>query len=319
MDIFKTLFFRTLLNGFVEDEGGSDSILGIEESGENNEESNGEDEGEVGKDKEQGKQREPSWRDELLPDDLKGLPLFEKYNSPQEALKAFAEAQKLIGKKGIIPPGENATDEEKAEFMKQVYKAIGEEVPEKAENYELPDVEDLPEELKDYDAMLKDKIITYAAKKGFSNQRAVEAYEMAQEILVDSYNESVRQQEEAIKGLESALREEWGKSYDTNLSKAKSLAQKFDPTIKSFLRQNEHDPRLIKMLVDIADMVSEDTLKGEPKKMVLSPEDARREILRIKADANHPFNVPDHPEHQLAVEQMDDLYRQAYPELQETR
>ena len=307
MELFKALFYGTpLMFGMWMDE-----AEGGEAEGENESES---EESQSGSEQSQS----GSWRDDILPDDLKGMPLFEKYNSPQDALKAFAEAQKLIGKKGILPPSEGATDEEKAEFVKQVYQALGEEVPEEVDGYEFDEIEDLPEELKDFDATLKDKILTYAKDKHLSKQRANELYNIAQELLVESYNNNIEATDQAIKAAETALRKEWGKAYDTKLANASKLAKQFDEATQSFLKQHEGDPRLIKLLATMAEKVSEDNLKGTPKPMVLTPEAAKEEIIHIKADPNHPFNNPDHPEHSLAVSKMDDLYRQAYPELQET-
>src|ERR1043166_4213884 len=52
-----------------------------------------------------------SWRDSL-PDDIKGNATLANVQSVQDLAKGYIHAQGLIGKKGIIPPGDKASDEE---------------------------------------------------------------------------------------------------------------------------------------------------------------------------------------------------------------
>ena len=66
--------------------------------------------------------------------------------------------------------------------------------------------------------------------------------------------------------------------------------------------------------------MGEDQLGGTAKPLTKTPDEARAEILRIKADGmskepKHPFNIEDHPERPMAMEQMNTLYKLAHPEL----
>ena len=72
---------------------------------------------------------EPSWRDSL-PDDLKGAAWLSKYKTPEDALRGFAEAQKLIGSKLSVPK-DDAPKEEWDKF----YASLGR--PEAPDKYDL--------------------------------------------------------------------------------------------------------------------------------------------------------------------------------------
>ena len=80
---------------------------------------------------------EPSWRDSL-PDDLKGAAWLSKYKTPEDALRGFAEAQKLIGSKLSVPK-DDAPKEEWDKF----YASLGR--PEAPDKYDLGVPETLPE------------------------------------------------------------------------------------------------------------------------------------------------------------------------------
>lgn len=84
------------------------------------------------------------WR----PEALRGEKSLEKYKSQDDALKALVEAQKLIGKKaeGIVPPAEDAPQEEKDAFSAKLRELRGVPSEDKvAEAYAVAAPEGAPE------------------------------------------------------------------------------------------------------------------------------------------------------------------------------
>ena len=303
----------------------SDTILGdglnntdIEESQSEEQREEQSEEQNASHNDEQIEQQVKSWRDDLLPDDIKGEPLFEKYQSPQEAFKAFVEAQKLIGKKGIIPP-EGEDEGLRKEFLKEVYEKIGEELPEDPADYEIPEVEDIPDELK---AMNEEDVEAFkdiAHKAGLTKRQAEEIYKLYIEQEKKRYNEFVRAGDELQQQAEDRLREKWGKAYDVKVRKIQTLVSKLGSNeLIEKVRSNPYignDPDMVEFLGKVVDLMSEDVIGGEPRRATMTPEEAKSEIYKIKMDNSHPFNDQGHPEHKIAKERMNELYKLAYPEL----
>jgi len=276
----------------------------------------GEDEGDEGEDKEEDegeseKPKKTSWRDNLE-DDLKGHPIFEKYSSQYEANKALVKAQELIGKKGIIPPDENASKEDWDNF----YKELGR--PEKAEDYTLPEVEGLPEDLP-IDETLQNDFKTWAHEAGLTQKQVNFIYEKYQQAMGAFFTGLEDAKTEQRNKAETNLRQKLGKAYDAKINIAKKLIKNATEEEKSFFEEHGNDPRLIGFLIRQAEWIGEDKLAGIPKTLTMTPEEAKAEILRIKGDPKHPFNIEDHPEREMARVHMDNLYKLAYPELAEKK
>lgn len=68
---------------------------------------------------------------------LREHPEFAKFKSPADLARAYAGQLSVIGRKaiGLLPPGEDATDEERAAFDKELRKAM--KVPETVDGYEI--------------------------------------------------------------------------------------------------------------------------------------------------------------------------------------
>lgn len=66
---------------------------------------------------------------------LRDHPVLQKYGSKDEAVKALVHAQKQLGKpvQGLVAPGEDASDEDRAAFQTQLRSMIG--MPESVEDY----------------------------------------------------------------------------------------------------------------------------------------------------------------------------------------
>lgn len=76
------------------------------------------------------------WRS-MVPEGFRDKAWLSKYKTPEDLFKGIDEMQGVLGKKavGLVPPGENATDEEKATYQGELRKALG--VPDKPEGYQI--------------------------------------------------------------------------------------------------------------------------------------------------------------------------------------
>jgi len=286
--------------------GGEGEGEGDGEGGEGSEGAGEGKEGEEGAGKE-GDKGTPSWRDDLG-DDIKDNPLFDKYGSRDDALRALVGAQDLIGKKGLIQPDENSSKDEWDNF----YKDLGR--PESAEKYTLPEIEGLPEGLPIDDNLTND-FKAWAHEAGLNQNQVNLVYGKYQTSMATMFNGIEEAKVTAKNEAETDLRAEWGKAFPEKKALVDKLIKHASEKELAFFTEHGNDPRLVSFFARIGGMMGEDQLGGTPKGLTKTPDEARAEILRIKADMTHPFNQEDSPERPMAMAAMNLLYKLAHPEL----
>lgn len=248
-----------------------------------------------------------NWRDSL-PDDIKAHATLEKFNSVADLAKSHLEVQKLIGRKGIIPPAEGASEEEIGKF----YNELGR--PEKVEDYKLEDVK-LPEGV-NIDDNLKTDFLNVAHKVGLLPHQvnALRAWQI--ENMGNAVKLSDENHNKEVDAAETKLRQEWGNAYDAKVALGKKVVNKYNAK-EAFGDDLDKNPRVIKLLADIGGDLGEDTLGEGTAIMVKTPDDAQKEISLIRNNPKHPYHIPGHVEHQAALKQMNDLYKMGYPDKKE--
>jgi len=252
---------------------------------------------------------EPNWRD-TLPDNLKAHPLFEKYNSPHEALAAFVDAQKLIGPEKIIMPGKDADDKE---WNERVFDRLGR--PKEAKDYQLPLDLTIPKDLP-MSEKLTQGFREQAHKLGILPKQFQGLYKWFMNEQIAQYNDIITANKATADESRTALRTEWGAAFDQNLSIAERVMQTYgNENVINFIKQNglNADANFVKFLHNIGKVLSEDQLTGKPPSLTMSPEEAKAELSKMENDPKHPLFNENHPEHKVALEKRDMLYRQAYP------
>ena len=147
-----------------------------------------------------------SWFDSL-PDDVKGNESYAslKDKALPDVLKEYTDAQGRL-QNAIVPPGENATTEQKKEFETQVRKLLG--VPEKVEDYKLT----LPPEVP-----ANDPVVASIVASGFANGLN---QTQVQEVL----NAGIKSITEFKEAQKFVAREEiqklWGDQFQANVDLA---------------------------------------------------------------------------------------------------
>lgn len=172
-----------------------------------------------------------------------------RYRSVTDLAKAYINAERTIGKKGVIIPGQNATPEEMAAFDK----ALG--VPEKAEDYgklrpeKIPrNVSWSPEIEKIYFDYARQNHIPAETMRGLMNLHAKQLELHQQQFIkgIDNKRETGR----------ASLRHVWRDDYDKNIATAQRVAHKYGVS-------PDHEgwtPEMTRLVVAMAKANKEDTV-----------------------------------------------------------
>ena len=217
-----------------------------------------------------------SWRD-TLPDDLKSDATLNKYSDIPNLAKAHIELQKLIGQKGIIKPGKEASPEQ----IKAFREALG--IPSDPSKYDMGEF--------DKSITMPPETLEWARKMGAEHGiepaalKAVMSDYMKQEALLESAQEKAVQAEiaEGFKGLRS----EWGEAFNQNLTRANFAAQKLGgqgliDRLEEFGADN--DPVIIKAFAEAAKLYGEDRLReagaGDGRQ---TPQELDGEIAQVRS------------------------------------
>jgi hypothetical protein len=246
----------------------------------------------------------PEWLTSLPPE-LRDAPSLKRYGSVQDLARAYTEAETLIGRKGIIPPGENDPPEVHRKFRE----ALG--VPEKPEGYALKPPAGVPEGTftPESAAMFQ----SWAHKHGLTPKQAqglLEDYlgSTAQGLAANEQARAAKV-EEAV----TTLRGEWGAAYDAKVERANRALKQFggDDLVAALAETGlANDPRMIRAWAAIGEKMGEDNPAGlgtgRSAGGVLTPAEATAELRRIMGKGA-PIWDRKHPEHQWAVQRRDAL------------
>ena len=249
-----------------------------------------------------------------LPAELKDDPTIKGVKDIPAMADMLVRAQKLVGAKGIIKPGKDATPEEIGAY----YNAIGR--PEKPEGYKLP-VENMPDGIK-LDDGLVNSFRTFAHENGITEQ-AFGALIRYQANMVAQQSKAAQDAlESTVNTNVDALRKEWGQAYDQNDRLATRAIETYGgPEALEWMKQNPTlatNPALVKLFAKMGREISDDTIRGggPDQNYQLSPADAKLKIsqkMGDKAFTDVYFNAQ-HAGHAAAKAEMTRLHEIANPE-----
>jgi len=213
------------------------------------------------------------YNSDSLPDGVKGAESLKVIKSVADLAKRTVNAEKMVGKKGIVMPGENATEAEWGEF----YTAIGR--PTTPDKYEA----DIPEDMTSlFDDTRMQSLRDRAFKLGVTGEQFKEfiagEVEEASRILSEQDQEAARVRDEA----ELGLKREWGNAYDEKIHIVKRLiADTFgnsETDRLEFLSTYGNDPTFIRFAAAVGSrLVEHKALVAE-----LTQETPTQALSRIK-------------------------------------
>lgn len=248
---------------------------------------------------------QPSWRD-TLPDDLKADAGLAAFTDVAGLAKSYISTKAMVGKKGVIVPGQNATDEEWGAF----YKSAGQ--PE-IDKFELK----LPEG-KEFNKDLVGKFKEWSHKSGLLPRQAQKILESFVGFEEEMMKTRLTNQETLKNSAIEGLKKEWGEAWGTKTAAAKRFLVEvggqdaWDWHEKTGMGE---DPTFLKLAAAAgAMMAGESGLKGDGGgKLGQTPDEIQKEINDILGNKSHPINDPRHPSHQAEQKLMEARWKRLYP------
>lgn len=264
-----------------------------------------------------------------ISEDLRDDPSLQDFKDINGLAKSYINLNKKLGN-SINIPTEDASDEAKQAFYDKIdslpefvkvpspdnqeeinkfYNKLGR--PEKPEDYDFtmddPALNEIAASLPDQ----QKKFAEFAHSQGLSKS-AVKA--LTQYQLEDA----LAQQQQALDYKEQSiqtLKQQWGGDYDARLQGANAVLKMYNKdhpnAIQDLMNTAGSNPALISMMSDLANVYKETGNKGLEQSISygMTPEKASQQIDEIYTNLQHPFHIMGHPDHEKALEKMEELYK----------
>ncbi len=258
------------------------------------------------------------WTTGVSPE-VKSLIETKGYKSVNDLASAYINAERAIGADKLVLPGKDA----KPEDWDPVHERLGWPKAKGAEGYAFQKPAGAPEGF------------AYSDESAAWFKKAAHDARLTPTQAGKLHDAFVGQQIEAFKGVvaqrtaegsasEAALKTEWGTAYDTKVDLAKrAMRHSGGDELWAHLEKTGlgNNALLIKAFAAIGEQMGEkmaDGMGAKPLGFAKTPEEAKREIAKIEAEANkdpkHPLFDKLNPEHQIWVDKLLALHTQAAPE-----
>lgn len=248
-----------------------------------------------------------------LADDLKAHPSLQAYRKADGfdlggLVKEHVNLQALIGKKGVVPPGEK----DGPEAWERYYNQLGR--PARAELYQFAK----PQGFAGYSDEFANAYRAAAHKHGLTTQQAAGMHDWFVKSALEAEQGQAQRARMDGDALDQALRQKWGGQYDAMVSSGRRAARAFaPPETLDQLEQAIGGPALMELFANIGERMREDGLiGGGAASFSLTPEQAKAEIAKMDAAMNDPKSPAMdklHPEHGTWMRRREQLFAAAYP------
>lgn len=251
-----------------------------------------------------------AWRLQI-PDDLRGEKSLADVKDIPSLVKGFVHAQKAMG--GRIPiPSDKDTPQEREAKLKEAWTKLGR--PLTAEDYGIGE----PQLAKDvpWNMDSQREFLGHAHTLGLTKDQAVGVLEWYADQVSQAH---LTQRQESGK-VQEALREEWGRGYERNIAFAHRAVDAIGgPKLKEYFNSSGmgNSPELVRAFAKMGKLLAEAQMISGRVEGVLGPEEAKKKIMAIQANAEHPYHIKfqGQPAHEEAVKEMQELFQLAYPNM----
>lgn len=247
-----------------------------------------------------------------LPEDIRSEKSFEPYSKVQNEKELLAQlargyhsAQGLIGKKGLIVPGEGAKPEEIAAF----HKALG--VPDKPDDYKF----DTPENVK----LDGDRIAAWRKTLHEAGVSQAQANKIVGAAIAEEQGRAKAHQDQLAE-WEKQTKIELGANFDKEINHARYALRELDKDNKlSELLESTglgSHPQIVGILARAGALLGERGPRGQgavASATSLSPDQAQVEIAQFERTHREAINDRNHPDHAFAIKRRTELYMAAAP------
>lgn len=244
-----------------------------------------------------------SWRDSL-PDDLKADPSLQPFSDVATLAKSYVSTKAMVGKKGVIVPGEKATDEEWTRF----YREAGQPELDKFD-VKIPDG-------KKTDPALVSKFKEIAHKTGLLPRQAQGMLEWYTGLEEEAGKTRDATKKVEMKEQWEGLRKEWGQGYDRQMEIGEFGVRELGEDVANWLLKTglSKDANMVKILNRFGKAVgAEDKIRGDGGGGRISggqtPAEIQKQIDNIRGNLKHPLFDRTHPGHKAAHAEMAGLYQ----------
>ncbi len=246
------------------------------------------------------------WRSGL-PDDIKSHASLATVKDVNDLAKGYVNAQSLIGAKRIALPSDKATPEE----LNQFYAALGR--PEAVDKYSEGAITPVEGLTLDKESLGKAREQMFKLGLTDAQQKGIMDFYLGG--LNEGHTKITQDIEAGKANAENTLRQEWGTSYDTNLSVVKNVLRHFgnEDVLKELETSIGNSTGLTKMLHNFGKTLLEDKgPKGKFTVEVNTPAAAVQRLAELKSDATFQkaLNDTSDPGHKDAVELWTNVHRQ---------
>ena len=239
-----------------------------------------------------------TWK-ESISETYRNDPNIEKFTEIDALAKSYINATRMIGQDKMIVPNKNFTEDQ----WEEAYMKMGR--PESSDKYSL----DVKSDIVSLDEQAIKSFQDQSFKLGLNNEQAKGVLDFYKNNMEAQTQQAKVDAETSQAQAQNLLRQEWGRDYDANISKAKSLAvANISPEILEM--QLSDGSRLgdnvdvIKGFAKIANMMSEDKILSTESENIDRGEDIQTEIDQIMNDKNGPYWNKSHPNHDKVVQQV---------------
>ena len=269
-----------------------------------------------------------NWRDSL-PDDLKASPALANFEDVGQMAKSFVDMKSYQGN-SIHIPGEDAGDEQRQQFVdklmekapnvmlkpdfenqeqsREFYRTMG--MPEKADQYEAPQIENMPEGAKQNEERLN-FFREVAHEAGLNKGQFAKIMSKVTEADLANAQAAADAQKAGMEGL----KKEWGMATQERIDAAISIAERTkapDHLIEA-MKNNAASAEVVKWMHGLSESLGSEGANfvtnepGGDSKM--TPGEAQEKIDEIYANKEHPFHRGD----KAAIDKMLKLVKAANP------
>ncbi len=226
------------------------------------------------------------WKEHYVPEELRSDKVFETFDDVRGSLKMLGSLQKMIGKKGVVVPGEASPPSEWDNFHRELGR------PDTKDLYKMKVPDDLAE-IYDKSFMAEARDIFFDS--GF-NQKQVDMLMALEEKRTRAGMKAQSEAEVLAKlEMENTLKEKWGQDYEARLQRANRIIAENtnSPEEKeALLDVIGNNPIVGDFLANVSTKFQEHRIISDPEQIAgMIPSEALTEAKKIESTPG--FVLPD--------------------------
>ena len=213
-----------------------------------------------------------TWKDSIS-EAYRNDPNIEKFTEIDALAKSYINATRMIGQDKMVVPNKNFTEDQ----WEEAYIKMGR--PDSADKYSL----DIKSDVVPLDEQAIKSFQEQSFKLGLNNEQAKGVLDFYKNNMEAQTQQAKVDAETSQAQAQNLLRQEWGRDYDANIAKAKSLAtanlapEVFEMQLADGSRLGDNVD-VIKGFAKIASMMSEDKILSTESENMDKSEDIQTEI-----------------------------------------